>query len=149
MYNPPDRSVSAHLSVVSSVFLLTAPHVHASHPTSGGCGIKISERRGLLVKKGLGVGGRPLLSHQAGFRHLCLLLSSPRPQSAPTPPVGAHAAEPGTWVPRTHCARGLRPRIGRANYPDGQRCPFLQNPSQPPRSRVWTRVRKSVLDQDK
>lgn len=91
-------------------------------------------------RKGLGVGGRLLLSH------LCLPLSSPCLRSAPMPPVGAHAVEPRTQVPRMRCAESLRPQLGRANYPGGQRCPVPQNQSQLPGSHVQMRVRKSVLD---
>lgn len=82
----------------------------------------------------------PRCPSQAAFRRLCLLLSSPRLESAPTP------RNPG---PEDAPRREPRPGLGRATYPGGQRCPVLQNQSQPPGSHVWMRVRKSVVDQDK
>lgn len=79
-----------------------------------------------------------------------LVCSSPARglKSVSLPRVGTHAVEPRTQVLRMRCALSLRPELRRTNYPDGQRCLVPQNQSQPPRSRVQTRVRKSVLDRD-
>lgn len=38
VHNPSDPSFSVHPSAISSGFVLTPPHVHASHPRSVGCG---------------------------------------------------------------------------------------------------------------